>query len=115
MAHDRMDAPARDRVMKSSKHREYRIRVKARALAMKGGCCERCGYEDERALRFHHTKPVRRAFNGLRRQAQSSTKTHLDVVRGDGKGVRLLCANCSTIDTARDWTLNVNLKRAVTR
>jgi hypothetical protein len=90
------------RVMKTSKHRDYRRSVKVR--------CERCGFADERALRFHHTRPVRRGFNGLRKQAQSSTKSHLAVVRGEGKGVRLLCANCSCIDTSRDWTLSVNIK-----
>ena len=30
---------------------------------------------------------------------------------GRGKGVLLLCANCSCIDPARDWTLSVNIKR----
>jgi hypothetical protein len=99
------------RVMKQSKHRDYRRSVKVRAIALKGGRCERCGFADERALRFHHTRPVRRGFNGLRKQAQSSTKSHLAVVRGEGKGVRLLCANCSCIDISRDWTLSFNIKR----
>jgi hypothetical protein len=87
--------------MKISKHREYRRNVKARAIALKGGRCERCGVPDQRALRFHHVKPVRRGFTGLRQQAKTSTETHRAVVRGDGKGVLLLCANCSVIDTAR--------------
>ena len=34
-------------------------------------------------------------------------------MRGEGKGIRLLCANCSCIDIAKDWTLNVNATRAV--
>ena len=88
--------------MKISKHREYRARTKARAIALKGGRCERCGFADQSALRFHHTRPLRRGSNGLRKQAKSSTETHRAVVRGDGKSVRLLCANCSTIDTATD-------------
>ena len=46
------------RVMKQSKHREYRRNVKARAIALKGGRCEQCGFADEQALRFHHTRPV---------------------------------------------------------
>jgi hypothetical protein len=103
------------RVMKQSKHREYRRNVKARAIALKGGRCEQCGFADEQALRFHHTRPVRRGRNGLRRQAQSSTKSHLADVRGVGKDARLLCANCSCIDTARDWTLSVNIKRTAKR
>ena len=82
---------------------------------MKGGRCEQCGFEDERALCFRHIRPVRRGRNGLRKQAQSSTKSHLAVVRGEGKGVLLLCANCSCIDTSRDWTLSVNIKRTAKR
>ena len=97
--------------MKISKHQEYRRNVKARAVAMMGGCCSRCGFDDARALRFHHTKPIRRGLNGLRRQSKTSTTTHLAVVRGDKDGVRLLCSNCSTIETAKDWTLNINVKR----
>ena len=98
---------------KISKHRAYRSRTKARAIALKGGRCERCGFSDERALRFHHTKPVRRGSNGLSRKALTSTETHRAIVRGEGgKSVRLLCANCSCIDTAKDWTLNLNTKRA---
>ncbi len=97
-----------------SKHQAYRSRTKARAIALKGGKCERCGFADERALRFHHVKPVRRGSNGLSRKARTSTTTHRDVVRGDAKGIRLLCANCSAIDTAQDWTLNLNLKQAAT-
>jgi hypothetical protein len=44
------------------------------------------------------------------KKAMSSTTSHLDVVRGE-KGLTLLCANCSCIDTAKDWTANRNLKR----
>ena len=101
--------------MKPSKHQAHRRNVKVRAIAMMGGRCERCGFDNVVALRFHHVKPVRRGLSGLRKQAESSTTSHRAVVRGDAKGIRLLCANCSTIDTAKDWTLNVNLKRAVKR
>ena len=96
-----------------SKHRAYRSRTKSRAIEMLGGCCSRCGFSDERALRFHHVKPVRRGSNGLSRKALTSTETHRAILHGE-KGLRLLCANCSCIDTARDWTLNLNLKPAAT-
>jgi hypothetical protein len=46
--------------------------------------------------------------------ADMDADAELDVVRGDAKGVRLLCANRSAIDTAQDWTLNLNLKQAAT-
>jgi hypothetical protein len=81
-----MTPPTKDGVMKISKHREYRRRTKLKAIALKGGRCERCGFaDDERALRFHHVKPVRRGFNGLSKKAATSTETHRAVVRGDAK------------------------------
>jgi hypothetical protein len=98
-----------------SKHRAYRRSVKARAIAMLGGCCSRCGFSDERALRFHHVKPVRRGLNGLSKKALSSTETHRAIVRGEGgKSVRLLCANRSVIALAKDTSINANIKQAAT-
>lgn len=97
-----------------SKHQRYRRSVKQRAIGMLGGKCERSGFDDESALRFHHVNPVRRGFNGLSRKALTSTTTHRAVVRGDAKGIRLLCVNCRAIDTARDWTLSANLRPAAT-
>jgi hypothetical protein len=99
----------------TSKHQAYRARTKAKAIALFGGRCQRCGFDDARALRFHHVKPVRRGFNGLRKQAKSSTESHRSVINGKGKAFRLWCANCSCIASAKDSTLNVNLKRATTR
>jgi hypothetical protein len=64
-----------------SKHRTYRARTKARAIEMLGGRCSVCGYSDERALRFHHVKPVRRGLNGLGKNALTSTGGHRAVVR----------------------------------
>jgi hypothetical protein len=44
-----------------SKHQAYRSRTKARAIALKGGKCERCGFADERALGFHQAATCGRA------------------------------------------------------
>ena len=99
----------------SAKHRHYRARTKAKAITMKGGRCEECGFSDQRALHFQNVTPVRRGSNGLRKQAMTSTATHRAVVRGEGKGVRLLCANCIAIEMADDWTQHVNTSRATTR
>ena len=46
----------------------------------------------------------------LSKKALSSTDSHLAVVRGDGKALRLLCANCSCIAIAKDTSINGNLK-----
>lgn len=100
---------------KISKHAAYRARVKARAIEMRNGCCSRCGFDDVRALTFYHTKPVRRGRSGLRKQARSSTESHLAIVRGDGKGLTLLCWNCVALMGARDTSINANITRAETR
>jgi hypothetical protein len=71
-------------------------------------------FPDERALRFHHVKPVRRGLNGLSKKALSSTETHRAIVRGEGKGIRLLCANCSVITCAGDTSINANIRPAAT-
>jgi|RhiMethySRZTD1v2_1073278.scaffolds.fasta_scaffold3266469_1 hypothetical protein len=98
----------------TNKHRHYRARTKLKAIAMKGGQCQRCGFDDERALRFCHRVPLRRGRNGLRKTARASTSSHLAVLRG-AKGLALLCANCSCIATAQDASINVNIKRTTTR
>lgn len=107
--------PTASSVKESSiKHREYRARIKARAIKLKGGKCEQCGFTDVRALRFHHVKPVRRGRNGLTNKAQTSTTSHLDVICRNAKALRLLCANCSCIASAKDWKANANIKHDVT-
>ena len=95
----------------TNKRRHYRARTKARAIALKGGQCQRCGFADERALHFHHNEPLRRGRNGLSKKAMTSTESHRAVVRGDGKGLSLLCSNCIAIMSALDWTLNINTRR----
>ena len=60
-----------------------------------------------------------RGTNGMRKQARSSTASHLAVLNGKGKALQLLCANCSTIKTAQEASINANItrttKRATTR
>jgi hypothetical protein len=101
-------------VTKISKHRAYRSRTKARAIEMLGGKCSRCGFSDERVLRLCHRVPLQRRRQGLSKKALSSTDSHRAVVRGDGKGIRLLCANCSCIAIAKDTSINANIRPAAT-
>lgn len=69
----------------------YRQRVKARAIAYKGGKCINCGYNKSvRALNFHHldasTKSFSISMQGMCK-AWATVKAELD------KCV-LLCSNC---------------------
>ena len=95
---------------KLSKQRTYRVRTKAKAIAMKGGKCERCGFDDVRALRFHKGAAGRVVGIGCA-SAQGSTNSHRAVVSVRREGGALML-NCSCIDIARDPSLNVNLHAA---
>jgi hypothetical protein len=48
-----------------SKHARYRAKVRRAAIAVMGGRCQRCGFDDCRALQFDHIKPVLRGLNGM--------------------------------------------------
>jgi hypothetical protein len=96
---------------RNGKDRTYRRKLKLRAVEMLGGRCA-CGFSDPRALCVYHRVPVRRGRNGLPRKARSSTMSHLDVVRGDAKSLKLklMCWNCCAIEASKDWQANINVK-----
>jgi hypothetical protein len=62
-----------------TKHQRYRHSVRARAIEALGGKCERCGFDDERALRLCHRVPLQRRRQGLSKKDLSSTESHLAV------------------------------------
>ena len=64
---------------------------KSKAIAYKGGCCERCGYnKSKRALEFHHLDPSQKDF-----QISSSTSTRSwSLVKSELDKCIMLCANC---------------------
>lgn len=67
-----------------------RFSLKVKAVAYKGGKCERCGYDKcLRALTFHHTDPSTKMFSvsGSHCRSWESVKTELDKCS-------ILCANC---------------------
>ena len=68
---------------------------------MMGGKCQKCACADILALRFHHTRPLRRGRN---KRDRTSSAIHCSVIYGHGKGIRLLCANCSVVASARAVT-----------
>lgn len=69
---------------------ERRFELKKKAVAYKGGKCEKCGYDKSlRAMSFHHKNPLRKDFNisGSHCYSWERIKQELD------KCI-LLCANC---------------------
>jgi 5-methylcytosine-specific restriction endonuclease McrA len=83
-------------------YRNYRAKLRRQAIAAMGGCCQDCGFADQRALQFDHVTPIRRGRNGLHKSAHTSDKVHRAVMRGQREGLRLLCANCHQIKTRAD-------------
>ena len=83
----------------SAKFRVYRAKLRRQAIAAMGGCCERCGFADQRALQFHHRTAVRRGRNGLHKSSHSAEKSYRAVMRGEAAKLELLCANCHQIET----------------
>lgn len=68
---------------------EFRRKIKARAIAYKGGACNSCGYAKcPAALQFHHLDPTRKDF-----QISGNAKAWEKIVVELDKTV-MVCANC---------------------
>lgn len=79
------------RCVNRDKVRRWRQRVKERAVAYKGGSCERCGYDRcVAALTFHHRDPTTKSFGIAEKGVTRSWKR----VKEELDKCDLLCANC---------------------
>lgn len=68
---------------------DYRQRMKLRAIAYKGGRCERCPYDRcPSALTFHHLDPSQKDFT------ISQVTRRWEVVRAELDKCIMLCMNC---------------------
>lgn len=72
--------------------------IKDRAVDLKGGCCQKCGYNKcLRALEFHHIRPQSKSFNisavTWKTEVDDLAVTWLRVKQELEKCI-LLCANC---------------------
>lgn len=68
---------------------EHRRKLKAKAIAYKGGACIRCGYSKcPAALQFHHTDPTRKDFQ-ISGHARAWEKIVIELDK-----TLLVCANC---------------------
>lgn len=80
----------------AERQRGYTRRLRREVLALYGGVCEHCGFDDERALQMDHVSE-----NGHRhREAVGGTgvlrAAKVDKYAG-GHRFQLLCANCNWI------------------
>jgi hypothetical protein len=78
------------RTYKSQKKR--RLNGKKELVLMKGGCCEKCGYDKNlRALEFHHKDPSLKSFGISYTSIASKSWTK---ILKEVEKCELLCANC---------------------
>ena len=73
-----------------------RKEVKRQAVKMLGNKCSQCGFDDLRALEIDH---INGGGNEHRRK-RGAWGVYYDVLHSEGKGYRLLCANCHSIETS---------------
>lgn len=76
----------------SLRNKEYHLRVKARAIAVLGGKCVRCGFDDIRALEADHI------HGGGLRDKRSTYGRYRAIAKGESVGeFQCLCCNCNRI------------------
>lgn len=74
------------------KQRENRLASRVRLLMLLGGRCERCGFNDLRALQVDHVKG-----NGRKEDSQRHAHRMLKRVFERPEAYQLLCSNCNWI------------------
>ena len=84
------ESVARNKALRGARVVSYRQRIKRKAIAAKGGCCQICGYAKAiRSLHFHHLDPKQKDFGIGYGSAFSSEKTQKELDK-----CVLLCSNC---------------------
>jgi hypothetical protein len=90
---------------------EARRKLKARAIAYKGGKCERCGYDRcPDALDFHHRDPTEKDFQ----VSAGAYRRWALMVRELDKCV-MLCANCHREEHYRERSERLAVQSALAR
>ena len=70
--------------------KDFRVRLKERAVYVMGGKCSICGYDKcQSALEFHHLNPEEKEFT-----FSSNTNRAWSIVREELKKCTLVCSNC---------------------
>jgi len=91
---------------KRLKYQKDRARdLKIKAVQLKGGKCERCGFNAHpAALQFHHKTPQEKSFNITSKEMIASRKYPWEIIEKEISKCELLCANCHFIEESK-WDL----------
>ena len=83
-------------------HRNSKVREKIqrrRELLLGGKSCERCGFDDPRALQFHHRRGEVKTGN-----VTEMILWGMDKLLAEVDKCEILCANCHAIEhSSPDW------------
>lgn len=78
-----------------NRSKQYRLRLKSKAVEYKGGCCEICGYNKcLRSLVFHHRDPSEKDFAIGESRPGYKIVRKWDLVKVELDKCQLLCHNC---------------------
>jgi hypothetical protein len=78
--------------------RKYATRTRSEILALLGGVCVRCGFNDERALQFDHIHG-----GGTRHRVVMSRSRRYAYMKANPHEFQLLCANCNWIKRSESF------------
>ena len=74
------------------KQKERALKRKLELIELKGGKCQKCGYDNNiAALEFHHTNPEEKSFQI---DSRHLSNTHIDKLKAEANKCELLCAVC---------------------
>lgn len=80
------------------------IRRKLKLVELKGGCCQKCGYNKNLAvLTFHHIDPNQKLFCI---QSRNISNYNFDKVLAEADKCELLCHNCHHETHYPDFNMN---------
>lgn len=94
--------PIRDIAARKEYFRQYDKKrfARKRAFLLEGKSCIRCGFDDVRALEFHHRDPSNKLFSVMRSLTKNMNDLLLEIKKCD-----LICANCHAIEHSATWQL----------
>jgi hypothetical protein len=85
--------------VKRARDRRNHAQLRQQVLDLMGDCCVRCGFNDPRALHVDHIEG-----GGLQERREIGNVAALlrKVLKDQGRGYQILCANCNCIKAAEN-------------
>lgn len=83
----------RERQLAYQRNHDRNRRAERRQRLLAGRACERCGFDDPRALEFHHRDPDEKSFTVMR-----NINWRMELLLKEAEKCEVLCANCHSIE-----------------